>query len=139
METGHPDGLRARARVRTLYDVLALLSRPRYSQWQDNERPRGSSRWKERLLGDVAVYPVGVPGVTRYRSLASKVRNFPLPTPLFPSHPREDKKDFIERCGGVTGSRMQLVKALVKVYTVITRTPTFSGLIFIEEGFPVIG
>ncbi|KYM84006.1 hypothetical protein ALC53_05625 [Atta colombica] len=78
-------------------------------------------------------------GITRYRSLASKVRNFPLPTLLFLSHPREDKKDFIEWCGGVTGSRMQLVKALVKVYTVITRTPTFSGLIFIEEGFPVIG
>lgn len=57
METGHPDGLRAR----TLYDVLALLSRPRYSQWQDNERPRGSSRWEERLLDDVAVHPVGVP------------------------------------------------------------------------------
>lgn len=57
METGHPGGPRAR----TLYDVLALLSRPRYSQRQDNERPRGSARREERLLGDVAVHPVGVP------------------------------------------------------------------------------
>lgn len=56
METGHPGGPCAR----TLYDVLVLLSRPRYSQWQDNERPRGSSHWEERLLGDVAVHPVGV-------------------------------------------------------------------------------
>lgn len=52
METGHPGGPRAR----TLYDVLALLSRPRYSQRQDNERPRGSARREERLLGDVALY-----------------------------------------------------------------------------------
>lgn len=57
METGHPGGLSAP----TLYDVLALLSRPRYSQRQDNERPRGSARREEWLLGDVAVHPMGVP------------------------------------------------------------------------------
>ncbi|TGZ42183.1 Uncharacterized protein DBV15_05614, partial [Temnothorax longispinosus] len=68
-------------RARTLYDVLALLSRPRYSQRQDNERPRGkrSSGGIERLYGTTRRW--------------------------------------------CHGGRMQLVKALVKVYTVITRAP----------------
>jgi len=57
MEPGHP----GEPRARMLYDVLALLSRPRYNQWQDNKQPRGSSRREEQLLGDVAIHSVGVP------------------------------------------------------------------------------
>lgn len=72
METGRASrsGLRAHAHARVacvrIYDVLALLlSRPRYSERQDNERPRGGSLCLpfilafrvEWLLGDVVHTP----------------------------------------------------------------------------------